>query len=94
MADWEDALAHIEAGCKTRNWNSYHADPVDQRAIDAARRLCESLRVTPATSGGVVVYLADEDIQIEIAYDGQLEDFYFGIVDTNRFISRPEVKPE
>jgi hypothetical protein len=83
---WRRQLAGIEADCKVRNWDSYHADPVDQRAIDAAQRLCQSLMVFPTKNGGVTVNLAGEDVAIELTDEGQLEDFYLSITDVNRFL--------
>lgn len=91
---WEQQLASIERDCKQRNWDSYHADPIDQRAIDAARRLCESLMVFPTKNGGVTVNLAGEDVQIELTDDGQLEDFYLSVTDVGRFLRPPSSDTE
>jgi len=75
---WERALNDIEDGCKVRN-----------RAIDAARRLCQSLHVTPTKNGGVTISMASEDVSIELTDEGQLEDFYLSVTDVNHWL-RPK----
>ena len=90
---WEQQLASIEVNCKHRNWSGHGSTPVDERAIEAVRKLCASMQVIPTNSGGVVLSFANEDFQLELTDEGELEDFYFSFADVTRFI-RPSSSDE
>lgn len=76
------SFADLEDG-----WDSYGAPPITSAAIDAARRLIQSLGVTPTNSGGVSVYLASDGVQLEFDADGRLDDVWIAVRDVNDYLA-------
>jgi len=67
-----DELATLEP-----NWDSYGAEPIDQRAIITARQMIDGICVVSLNDGGVQIEIGC--VEIEIAPQGHVStvcDFY------------------
>jgi hypothetical protein len=87
-AHWENRLDSIAVNCKIKGWDSYGADPVSDKALNAALALGRSLDVAPMNDGGIQISMASEALSFEVDSDGRVVGVCVDVNETAKYLQR------